>query len=203
VVPGSNAAAARRRSVASRASTASGLRPEGSALWCGWTRLPGQAGRIPRFQHPGKLEMMQTNGKERPAYQTGGCRKRTRPGRSTTWAFDGGGIDTNGDGQRVNATCPGTACDTVPRSSSACWTTASARTPELLPDRHGGFRHHPHIPSATHRKVHSIINARRGPAATTGLPSGRRQPGNGRASVWPRWRDDRVDLRCVALGNVW
>src|SRR5206468_12583798 len=72
---------------------------------------------------------------------------------------DGGGIDTNGDGQRVNATCPGTACDTVPPQLVGVLDNGiSADTPSFSQTATGVSDITHTFPSATHRKVHSIIN---------------------------------------------
>jgi len=203
VVPGSNAAAAREanRSRPGRRQRL-GLRPRGlSPPGADDRGSLGKLARIPEvLSIQESLEMMQTNGKNGPAYQTGGCRKRTRPGRSTTWALTAA-VSTRtvtSEGQRD---LPGHRLRHRPAAARRRAGQRHQRGhPELLPDRHGGFRHHHTFPSATHRKS-TRSSRQRGQTDARPLPGCRRPEGRPVVAAGPRlalmieWT-----LRCVALG---
>src|SRR5207247_1194286 len=134
-----------------------GYGPEGSSfLERADYRSLGKLARIPEILSIQEmLEMMTLNAKKVPALQTGSAQETNQSRPFDDIGVDGGGIDTNGDGQRVNdgsdAVPPqivgvldnGISADTPSFSQTATQVTAPG---------------HPIGP--VHRKIHSIITVR-------------------------------------------
>ncbi|PYT11854.1 MAG: hypothetical protein DMF51_14490, partial [Acidobacteria bacterium] len=102
------------------------------------------------------LEMMEMNAKNASTMQTGSAMEGLEIRPFDDLGVDGGGIDTNGDGKRVN---DGT--DTVPPQLVGVIDNGiSADTPSFSQTATQVFTVLPAVafPSRSHRKVHSIIN---------------------------------------------
>jgi thrombospondin type 3 repeat protein len=162
LVPGSDAVAVRKEitRVPGVVSVAD-FGPQGSALLVKADyRSLGKLARIDEVMSiQESLEMMTLNAHNSPTIQAGSGQETNQARPFDDIGVDGGGIDTNNDGQRVNAPCPGPACDLVPPQLVGVLDNGiSADTPSFSQTgTQIGTVGNP-FPGATHRKIHSIIN---------------------------------------------
>jgi len=124
------------------------------------------------------LEMMDTNAKNAPTLQTGSLQESNGSRPFDDLGVDGGGVDTNGDGQRIN-----NGSDTVPPqlvgvidNGISADTPSFSQTATQVTDLT-----HPFGPA--HRKVHSIIPVRDNGSDCDSILSGGGSHGNIVASV--------------------
>ncbi len=132
--------------------------PDGSAylVRARYTALPALARLRDVLNVQESLEFMTLNAKNAPTIQVGSAEDGLQMRPFDDAGVDGGGIDTNGDGQRVN-----NGSDTVPPqivgvidNGISADTPSFAQTATQVSDLTHPF------PNPVHRKVHSIIQVR-------------------------------------------
>ncbi len=181
LVPGSNAAAvrvaiARVPGVVDVADYG----PEGSAyLVRADYRSLGKLSRIPEvLSIQESLEMMLLNAKNAPTLQVGSGQETNQTRAFDEIGVDGGGIDTNNDGQRIN-----NGTDAVPPQIVGVLDNGiSADTPSFSQTA-TEVTNLGHFIGPTHRKIHSIISVRDNGSDCDAVLDGSGSHGNVVASV--------------------
>jgi len=146
-------------------------------------RSLGRLARIPEILHiQESLEMMTLNAKNVPAVQAGSAQETNQARPFDDIGVDGGGIDTNNDGQRIND-----GSDTVPPQIVGVLDNGiSADTPSFSQTA-TQVNVPGHIIGPAHRKIHSIINVRDTGNDCDGTLDGAGSHGNVVASVIAAW----------------